>query len=148
MLGEEPALPYQRPPLSKGYIKGEASESSVLLRPAEFYTNNAIEVRLDCRVAAIDRATREVVLADGERVAYDSLVLATGARVRPLPVPGADLAGVVYVRTLADAVALKPLIEAADERGGDRRRLHRARMRRGRVPRSAARSWCWRRWSA
>ena len=65
------------------------------------------------RVAAIDRAAHEVVLADGERVAYDSLVLATGARVRPLPVPGAELAGVVYVRTLADAVALKPQIEAA-----------------------------------
>ena len=113
ILGEEAALPYQRPPLSKGYIKGEASESSVLLRPAEFYAGNAIAVRLGTRVAAIDRSSTEVVLASGERLPYDSMVLATGARVRPLPVPGAELAGVVYVRTLPDAVALKPLIEAA-----------------------------------
>ncbi len=113
ILGDEPVLPYQRPPLSKGYVKGEMKEDALLLRPESFYATNDIAVRLGCPVAALDRATREVVLADGERVAYDSLVLATGGRVRPLPVPGADLAGVAYVRTLADAVALKPQIEAA-----------------------------------
>ena len=113
LLGDEAALPYQRPPLSKGYIKGEASESSVLLRPADFYAANNIEVRTGACVASIDRDARQVVLADGGRASYDHLVLATGARVRPLPVPGADLAGVVYVRTLPDAVALKPLIKAA-----------------------------------
>jgi 3-phenylpropionate/trans-cinnamate dioxygenase ferredoxin reductase subunit len=113
LLGEEAVLPYQRPPLSKGYIKGEASESSVLLRPADFYTANAIDVRLDTRAAAIERDARHVVVANGERISYDNLVLATGARVRPLPVPGAELPGVVYVRTLPDAVALKPLIKAA-----------------------------------
>ena len=67
ILGEEPALPYQRPPLSKGYVKGEAKELTLLLRAADFYTSNAIEMRIDCPVAAIDRATREVVLATGER---------------------------------------------------------------------------------
>jgi 3-phenylpropionate/trans-cinnamate dioxygenase ferredoxin reductase subunit len=113
LLGDEPALPYQRPPLSKGYIKGEASESSVLLRPPDFYTANAIDVRVDTPVAAIDRDAGQVALESGERVRYEHLVLATGARVRPLPVPGADRAGVAYVRTLADAVTLKPLIEAA-----------------------------------
>jgi 3-phenylpropionate/trans-cinnamate dioxygenase ferredoxin reductase subunit len=113
LLGDESVLPYQRPPLSKGYIKGEASETSVLLRPPDFYTANAIDVRVDAPVAAIDRDARQVVLASGARVTYDHLVLATGARVRPLPVPGADLVGVAYVRTLADAVTLKPLIEAA-----------------------------------
>jgi 3-phenylpropionate/trans-cinnamate dioxygenase ferredoxin reductase subunit len=113
ILGEEPALPYQRPPLSKGYVKGEAKESTLLLRAADFYTTNNIEMRLDCRVAALDRAGRAVQLADGERVSFDSLVLATGGRVRPIPVPGADLAGVLYVRTLADAKELKPQIEAA-----------------------------------
>jgi 3-phenylpropionate/trans-cinnamate dioxygenase ferredoxin reductase subunit len=113
IIGEEAALPYQRPPLSKGYIKGEASESSVLLRPAEFYSANAIGVRLGTPLEAIDRDHREAVLAGGERVPYDSLVLATGARVRPLSVLGAELPGVVYVRTLADAMRLKPLIEAA-----------------------------------
>jgi 3-phenylpropionate/trans-cinnamate dioxygenase ferredoxin reductase component len=113
LLGEEPALPYQRPPLSKGYVKGEAKESTLLLRAADFYTANNIELRTDCRVASLDRDARAVVLADGERVAYDSLVLATGGRVRKLPLPGAELAGVAYVRTLADAKALKPQIETA-----------------------------------
>ncbi len=113
ILGEEPVLPYQRPPLSKGYVKGETKQSALLLRPAEFYPANAIDVRLGCRVVALDRAGHSVVLADGKTVAYDALVLATGGRVRTLPVPGADLAGVAYVRTLADAVALKPQVEAA-----------------------------------
>jgi 3-phenylpropionate/trans-cinnamate dioxygenase ferredoxin reductase subunit len=113
ILGDEPALPYQRPPLSKAFLKGEASESSVLLRPADFYTANAIEVRRDNKVTAIDRDARRVLLAGGGSVSYEKLVLATGARVRTLPVPGADLAGVVYVRTLADAIALKPLVQAA-----------------------------------
>jgi 3-phenylpropionate/trans-cinnamate dioxygenase ferredoxin reductase component len=113
ILGEEPVLPYQRPPLSKGYVKGEAKESTLLLRAADFYTTNNIEMRLDCRVASLDRAARTVVLADGGRVAYDSLVLATGGRVRKLPVPGAEFAGVAYVRTLADAVVLKPQVESA-----------------------------------
>jgi 3-phenylpropionate/trans-cinnamate dioxygenase ferredoxin reductase subunit len=113
LLGEEPAPPYQRPPLSKGYVKGEAKESTLWLRAADFYTANNIELRTDCRVAALDRGAHEVVLADGARIAYDSLVLATGGRVRKLPVAGAELAGVAYVRTLADAKALKPQIEAA-----------------------------------
>jgi 3-phenylpropionate/trans-cinnamate dioxygenase ferredoxin reductase subunit len=113
LLGDEPALPYQRPPLSKGYIKGEASESSVLLRTPDFYTANAIDVRVDAPVAAIDRDGLQVVLGSGERLPYEHLVLATGARVRVLPAPGADLAGLAYVRTLADAMALKPLMEAA-----------------------------------
>ncbi|MPZ55634.1 MAG: pyridine nucleotide-disulfide oxidoreductase [Rhizobiales bacterium] len=114
IVGEEAAPPYQRPPLSKGYIKGEASETSVLLRPAEFYATHKIDLRVDTRVTAIDRAHAQVTLADGATLPYDSLVLATGARVRKLPVPGADLAGVVYVRTLPDAVTLKRLIAAAN----------------------------------
>jgi 3-phenylpropionate/trans-cinnamate dioxygenase ferredoxin reductase subunit len=113
ILGEEPVLPYQRPPLSKGYVKGEMKEDALLLRPESFYATNDIAVRLNCCVTALDRAARQVVLADGERIPYDSLVLATGGRVRTLPVPGAELAGVLYVRTLADAVALKPRIESA-----------------------------------
>jgi len=113
IVGEEPVLPYQRPPLSKEYIKGEITEQQVYLRPREFYDTRNIDLRLDCRVTKIDRTNSSVMLADGTSLGYDSLVLATGARVRPLPVPGAGLTGVVYVRTLADAVTLKPLIEAA-----------------------------------
>jgi 3-phenylpropionate/trans-cinnamate dioxygenase ferredoxin reductase subunit len=113
IVGEEPVPPYQRPPLSKEYIKGQVNEQQVWLRPLEFYASRNIDLRLDTRVTAIDRANRCVTLGGGETLGYDSLVLATGARVRKLPVPGAELAGVVYVRTLADAVTMKPLIEAA-----------------------------------
>ncbi len=104
-------------------------------------------MRIDCRVASLDRATREVALADGDRVPYDSLVLATGGRVRTLPVPGAELAGVAYVRTLADAIALKPQIEAAENVvvvGGGFIGLNAPRS----LPCSAARWSCWRRWIA
>jgi 3-phenylpropionate/trans-cinnamate dioxygenase ferredoxin reductase subunit len=113
ILAEEPVLPYQRPPLSKEYLKGEVAEHQVLLRPHEFYATRNIEIRLGTRVVAIDRGKERVALANGETLAYDSLVLATGARVRPLPVPGTELAGVVYLRTLADSTALKPLLAAA-----------------------------------
>jgi 3-phenylpropionate/trans-cinnamate dioxygenase ferredoxin reductase subunit len=113
IVGEEPVPPYQRPPLSKDYIKGQVTEQQVWLRPLEFYASRNIDLRLKTCVTAIDRANRCVTLAGGATLGYDSLVLATGARVRKLPVPGAELAGVVYVRTLADAVTMKPLIEAA-----------------------------------
>jgi 3-phenylpropionate/trans-cinnamate dioxygenase ferredoxin reductase subunit len=113
IIAEEPVPPYQRPPLSKAFLKGEASESAVLLRPPEFYAAHGIDLRLGVRAIAIDRAARFVTLADGASLPYDRLVLATGACVRRLPVPGVELAGVVYVRTLADAVRLKPLIATA-----------------------------------
>jgi 3-phenylpropionate/trans-cinnamate dioxygenase ferredoxin reductase subunit len=113
ILAEEPVLPYQRPPLSKEYLKGEVAEHQVLLRPQEFYATRNIEVRLNARATAIDRAKGRVALANDETLGYDCLVLATGARVRPLPVPGTELAGVVYLRTLADSAALKPLLAAA-----------------------------------
>ena len=113
IVGDEAVPPYQRPPLSKEYIKGECTAEQVLLRPSDFYTSRNIDLRLDTKVTAIDRDKHCVALGDGSTLDYASLVLATGARVRHLPVPGADLAGVVYVRTLADAVALKPMMEAA-----------------------------------
>jgi 3-phenylpropionate/trans-cinnamate dioxygenase ferredoxin reductase component len=115
LIGEEASLPYQRPPLSKEYIKGEVTEQQVLLRPRDFYASRNIDLRLDARVATVDRALRHVLLADGQAIPFDHLVLATGARVRRLPVPGEDLAGVVYIRTLTDAKALKPRLEAASD---------------------------------
>jgi len=113
IVGEEPVPPYQRPPLSKDYIKGQVTEQQMWLRPLEFYASRNIDLRLDTRATAIARASKHVALTGGKTLAYDSLVLATGARVRQLRIPGAKLAGVVYVRTMADAVTLKPLIEAA-----------------------------------
>jgi 3-phenylpropionate/trans-cinnamate dioxygenase ferredoxin reductase subunit len=107
LLGAEPVPPYQRPPLSKAWLKGESELTNLLLRPGNFYDANDIHLRLSSRVASIDRVGNAVHLASGEHVAYDHLVLALGAHARPLIVPGHDLVGVVELRTLADADQLK-----------------------------------------
>ena len=109
LIGAEPVPPYQRPPLSKAWLKGEGDLAGLLLRPAAFYQANRIDLRLACEVTAIDRAARAVTVATGDRVAYDHLILATGCYARPLPVPGHDLAGIVTLRTLADADRLRTL---------------------------------------
>ena len=107
LRGDEPLPPYQRPPLSKAWLKGEANAEDLELRPLSFYDEETIALRLETQVEAIDRWNGEVVLKGGERVGYDVLVLATGARPRKLPLAGADLAGVLELRTAADASALK-----------------------------------------
>jgi 3-phenylpropionate/trans-cinnamate dioxygenase ferredoxin reductase subunit len=107
LIGDEPLIPYQRPPLSKAWLKGEANAEDLELRPASFYADADIAVRLNTRVEAIDRWNREVVIEGGERLGYDVLILATGARPRKLPLPGCDLEGVLELRTAADAQALK-----------------------------------------
>jgi 3-phenylpropionate/trans-cinnamate dioxygenase ferredoxin reductase subunit len=113
LLGAEPELPYQRPPLSKEFLTGRVSEADLALRPATYYADHAIDLRTGVRAVAIDRAARLVRLEAGPPVGYAHLVLATGARHRRLDVPGAMLPGVVSVRTLAEARALKPALEAA-----------------------------------
>ena len=107
MIGEEPIAPYQRPPLSKAWLKGEADAESLMLRPESFYAEAGIELRLNERVTAIDRDAVAVHLGSGEVLAYDHLILATGATPRRLTVPGADLAGVLVLRSAADAEELK-----------------------------------------
>lgn len=112
LIGEEPGLPYQRPPLSKTYLK-EADADRLRFRTAEFYARQEIDYRAGVRAEAIDRAAREVALADGSRLAYDHLILAVGARNRRLPIAGADLPGVCEIRTLADADAMRARLETA-----------------------------------
>lgn len=107
LIGEEPVAPYQRPPLSKALLKGEGEEEDLLLRPADFYVEQAIDLRLGQTVTAIDRATKQVVLSDDTTVPYDTLILATGSTARKLAVPGADLPGVLELRTLADGRKLR-----------------------------------------
>ena len=107
LVGEEPAPPYQRPPLSKAYLKGEADQSVLELKGDGFYAEHGIDLRTQVRVEAVDRVRARVALSDGSELAYDRLVLATGGRPRRLPLPGADLPGVLELRTLADAEALK-----------------------------------------
>jgi 3-phenylpropionate/trans-cinnamate dioxygenase ferredoxin reductase subunit len=112
LIGAERVAPYQRPPLSKAWLKGEQELADLLLRPAAFYPANGIDLRLGCEAIAIDISHRCVVLSDGERVAYDHLMLATGCHARTLPVPGHQLDGIAALRTLADADRLRPLLHA------------------------------------
>jgi 3-phenylpropionate/trans-cinnamate dioxygenase ferredoxin reductase subunit len=107
LIGEEPLPPYQRPPLSKAWLKREADGDSLLLRPAQFYPDQDITLRPSTRVARIDRAARQVVLADGEALSYDHLILALGSRARRIPLPGLDLDNVLELRTVADADRLQ-----------------------------------------
>ena len=107
LLGEEPELPYERPPLSKGYLTGETPRGQVYLHEPGFYARHDIEVRTGARVVDLDLAASEVVLQAGERLTFDRLLLATGAEPRRLSVPGAELDGVHYLRGLADADGLR-----------------------------------------
>ena len=107
LMGEEPAPPYQRPPLSKAYLMGEMAEERLWLRSQEFYAEQGITLRLGQSVAAIDPVAKTVTLA-GEVISYDELALTTGSHPRRLPAAiGGDLAGVYTVRTLADVDAMK-----------------------------------------
>jgi len=107
LIGEEPLLPYQRPPLSKAWLKGEADADSLALKPQEWYAEANVALRLQGVATSLNRGARTVTLASGEVISYDFLILATGARARELPIPGADLSGVLALRTAADAEALK-----------------------------------------
>ena len=112
LLGDEPIPPYHRPPLSKAWLKGEADAESLALKPLEFYADNNIEFRPDTRAIKLDRSARKVNLRGGAELHYDVLVLATGARPIALPAPGADLDGVMFLRTAADAEKLKATVGA------------------------------------
>lgn len=112
LIGDEPGVPYQRPPLSKAYLLGKIGAAQLCFRPLAHYDEQRIE-RVQGRVVGIDRSARSLRLADGQTVAYDHLVLATGARNRVLTVPGVELDGVFGLRTLADADALSPRLGGA-----------------------------------
>lgn len=106
LIGDEAGLPYQRPPLSKAYLKGAVGIDSLEFRPQAFFAEHRVEL-VHGRAAAIDRTNRRVTLEDGRALGYDHLVLATGAHNRVLPVPGADLDGVCGLRGIADADRLR-----------------------------------------
>jgi len=116
LIGSENALPYERPPLSKGVLLGKDQTEVAQLHDQQWYDDNAIELRLGKTVTAIDPAAHSVTLDDGSQVSYSKLLIATGSRVRKLDVPGADLPGVHYLRTaeesqaLTDAYAAKPRV--------------------------------------
>ena len=107
LIGAEPVPPYQRPPLSKAWLKGEVDLDAVLLRPEDFYAEHAIDLRTSVRAVSIDRAARTVDLSDGSTEPYDVLILATGSVGRRLTLPSADRADLLELRTLEDAERLK-----------------------------------------
>jgi 3-phenylpropionate/trans-cinnamate dioxygenase ferredoxin reductase subunit len=102
MVGEEPYYPYQRPPLSKKFLAGELPAERLHLKPDSFYTEAKIEVRLETRAEALSRDDKFVGLSSGDKVHYDTLILATGAVVRRLLLPGAKLPGIHYLRNIHD----------------------------------------------
>jgi 3-phenylpropionate/trans-cinnamate dioxygenase ferredoxin reductase subunit len=110
LIGDEPIAPYQRPPLSKAWLKGEADANSLALKPLEFYPEANIDFRANVSAVSLERTAKQVKLSDGSSLAYDKLIIATGARPIALPMPGKDLEGLLFLRTAADAEALKAAI--------------------------------------
>lgn len=106
LIGEEPVRPYERPPLSKGYLRGEQSFDDAAVHPAGFYEEQDIDLRTSTTVTSIHPFSNEVEVKGGERIGYTRLLLTTGAAPRTLSVPGADLEGVKYLRTVADSDAI------------------------------------------
>jgi 3-phenylpropionate/trans-cinnamate dioxygenase ferredoxin reductase subunit len=107
LIGEEPVAPYQRPPLSKAYLKGEVDFEKLQLKADAFYVENDIRLHLGRTVHQIDRQAKHVVLGTGETWDYDTLIIATGSIARALPVKGADFKGVLALRSVADANYLR-----------------------------------------
>ena len=112
LIGDETERPYERPPLSKGYLQGAAEIDEAYVHPADWYAEHDVTTRFGETVGAIHRNAHEVELTGGERLAYQTLVLATGATPRRLPVPGDDLSGVLTLRRIADSDAIKAAITA------------------------------------
>ena len=111
LVGAEQHLPYERPPLSKGYLQGASPRDEVFVHPQSWYDDHDVELRLGTVVTALDRTAHRVTTGAGEELGYDKLVLATGSSPRLLTVPGADLPGVYYLRTLDDSDALKEALK-------------------------------------
>ncbi|GGV44714.1 pyridine nucleotide-disulfide oxidoreductase [Kitasatospora herbaricolor] len=107
LIGEEHERPYERPPLSKGYLLGSTGREKIYVHPPQWYADHDVTLRLGTAVTAVDRAAHTVTLADDGRIGYRKLLLTTGSSPRRLPVPGADLPGVHYLRRVEDSERLK-----------------------------------------
>lgn len=111
LIGEEPHPPYNRPPLSKAYIQDKVELDALLLKTTDYYAAQDIDLLCGTPATSIDRHAKELALADGRRLPYDKLIIATGARPRALPLPGSDLDNVLSLRTAEDAVQLRELFK-------------------------------------
>ncbi|MCZ4097440.1 FAD-dependent oxidoreductase [Streptomyces sp. SID13666] len=113
LIGDEPDRPYERPPLSKGYLQGKQDRDTIFVHPAQWYIDQAIDLRRDTLVTELDRDQRTVTVSGGETIGYDKLLLTTGASPRRLPVPGADLDGVLYLRRVGDCERIQRTFQSA-----------------------------------
>jgi len=113
LLGDEPQRPYERPPLSKEYLRGEKDFDAAAVHSAGFYDEQQIELRASTVVTGVDPGASEVTLSSGVRIGYDRLLVATGAAPRRLSVPGADLDGVYYLRSVTDADTLRQALTSS-----------------------------------
>lgn len=113
LVGEEPVRPYERPPLTKHFLQGVAGGHRLFIHDDGYYVEHAIELRLSTRVTALETGERRVVLESGETIGYDAVLLTTGAEARRIRIPGSELSGVHYLRSLADAEALKETLSRA-----------------------------------
>jgi 3-phenylpropionate/trans-cinnamate dioxygenase ferredoxin reductase subunit len=107
MIGDEPFLPYQRPPLSKAYLQGKLERERLFLKPESFYAESKVEMILGIAAAGIDRTKKRVTLTDGRMLDYDKLLLASGTRVRPILVTNAHFKAIHYLRSIADVDDLR-----------------------------------------
>ena len=112
LIGAEDERPYERPPLSKDYLRGESQRDKVYVHEAGFYEDNDIELRTGAKVVSLDPGRRELALDSGERLEFDRLLLATGAEPRRLDIPGAELDGVHYLRAVGDSDAIRARLDA------------------------------------
>lgn len=115
LLGDEAHRPYERPPLSKEYLMGGAEFDAAYVHPETWYADNRVDLRLNTSARRIDRSLRQVELADGTRLEFDKLMLATGAQPRSIPVPGHDAEGVLHLRRVGDSDRIKDVLAGIED---------------------------------
>ena len=125
ILSADSAIPYERPPLSKGFLAGKDSEDSIRINPDDFYRDHGIELRLNCEISSVDPARKRLTLASGGDYGFEKLIIATGARVRTLDVPGSRSANVHYLRSLDDSKSDPPKRGEGEAGGSDWQRVYR-----------------------
>ncbi len=113
LIGDEEERPYERPSLSKDYLMGKAERETIYVHPQAWYAEHDVDLRLGTLVTGLDPTAHEVALADGSRIGYSKLLLATGSAPRRLPVPGADAEGVRYLRRVADSDRIRATLQTA-----------------------------------
>jgi NADPH-dependent 2,4-dienoyl-CoA reductase/sulfur reductase-like enzyme len=113
ILSADNSVPYERPPLSKGFLAGKDAEEAIRINPEDFYRKHAIELKLECEISAVDPKRKRLILKSGDQFGFDKLIVATGARPRSLNVTGANLRNLYYLRTLDDSRAIRSASEKA-----------------------------------